>query len=39
MTSVQAPDAECTCDKLGARLRRTEEKLRARQKAEEYART
>jgi hypothetical protein len=37
MARVQDPDAECTCDKLGSRLRRAEEKLRARRNAETYA--
>ncbi|MFF2331955.1 MULTISPECIES: hypothetical protein [unclassified Streptomyces] len=39
MARVQDPEAECTCDKLGARLTRLEEKLRERKAAEEYART
>lgn len=39
MARVQDPGAECTCDKLGARLARVEEKLRERQVAETYART
>lgn len=39
MARVQDPEAECTCDKLGARLARTEQKLRERQTAETYART
>jgi len=38
MARVQDPEAECTCDKLGARLARIEEKLRARQATDEYAR-
>jgi hypothetical protein len=39
MARVQDPDAECTCDKLGLRLRRAEEQLRARREAETYAST
>ncbi|MEU6054182.1 hypothetical protein ABZ829_27650 [Streptomyces xanthochromogenes] len=39
MARVQDPDAECTCDKLGARLRRLEEKRREQAEAERYART
>ncbi|MEU3399430.1 hypothetical protein [Streptomyces filamentosus] len=39
MARVQNPDAECTCDKLGARLARAEKKLHERTAAERYART
>ncbi|MFJ2752772.1 hypothetical protein [Streptomyces sp. NPDC087297] len=39
MARVQDPEAECSCDKLGARLARTEEKLRTRDTADRYART
>ncbi len=39
MARVQDPEAECTCDKLGLRLRRAEEKLRARAEADKYAST
>lgn len=39
MARVQDPEAECTCDKLGARLARVEEKLRDREAADRYAHT
>ncbi|GAA1110929.1 hypothetical protein [Streptomyces javensis] len=39
MARVQDPEAECTCDKLGARLARAEEKLRTKEAAEQYAGT
>jgi hypothetical protein len=38
MARVQDPNAECTCDKLGARLHRLEEKMRTQEKADRYAR-
>lgn len=39
MARVQDLEAECTCDKLGARLRRAEEKLKSRQEAQRCAST
>ncbi|MER0443142.1 hypothetical protein ABR738_00875 [Streptomyces sp. Edi4] len=39
MARVQDPEAECTCDKLGARLARLEKKVRERAVAQEYAET
>lgn len=34
---VTDPDAECTCDKLGARLARAEQQLREAQEQQRYA--
>jgi hypothetical protein len=39
MARVQDPDAECTCDKLAARLRRLEEKLDDDRERQRYADT
>lgn len=37
MARVQDPDAECTCDTLGARLAKAEQRLRELQERERYA--
>lgn len=39
MARVQDPEAECTCAKDGARLRRTEQKLKELRERERYAAT
>ncbi|MEU9778050.1 hypothetical protein [Streptomyces sp. NPDC047968] len=39
MARVQDPEAECTCDKLGARLARLQKEQQKREAAERYART
>ncbi|WNI19211.1 hypothetical protein [Actinacidiphila sp. ITFR-21] len=39
MARIQDPDAECTCEKLVARLARVERRLREAQERERYAAT
>ncbi|ONK09488.1 hypothetical protein [Streptomyces sp. MP131-18] len=39
MARVQDPDAECTCDKLGARLERVQQQLRDLREQQHYADT
>lgn len=39
MARIQDPDAECTCDKLAARLARAERRLQEMREREQYAST